>query len=100
MGTHVNSIDKLMHFKWVPTTYAYIMGTHLNCIDTIQMGTHNIYLYKEVDKKYTGCNLKTTELLDCVLIGECVVMRSNTVINQYCPLFSLTCSNLRYQCLR
>ena len=31
----------------------------------IQMGTHNMCLYKEVDKKYTGCNLKTTELLDC-----------------------------------
>ena len=25
-------------------------------------------LYKEVDKKYIGCNLKTTELLDCALI--------------------------------
>ena len=22
-------------------------------VDAIQMGTHNIYLYKEVDKKYT-----------------------------------------------
>ena len=44
------------------------------------MGTHNICLYKEVDKKYTGCNLKTTELLDCALIGVCGVIRSNTVI--------------------
>ena len=24
-------------------------------VDAIQMGTHNISLYKEVDKKYTGC---------------------------------------------
>ena len=32
--------------------------------DAIQMGTHNILIYKEVDKKYTGCNLKTSELLD------------------------------------
>ena len=48
-------------------------------IDAIQMGTHNICLYKEVDKKYTGCNLKTTELLDCALIGVCAVIRSNTV---------------------
>ena len=47
-------------------------------VDAIQMGTHNICLYK-VDKKYTGCNMKTTELLDCALIG-CVVIRSNTVI--------------------
>ena len=37
-------------------------------VDAIQMSTHNICLYKEVDKKYTGCNLKTTKLLDCALI--------------------------------
>ena len=44
------------------------------------MGTHNICLYKEVDKKYVhGCNLKTMELLDWALIGECVVIRMNTV---------------------
>ena len=43
------------------------------------MGTHNICLYKEVDKKYTGCNLKTTELLYCALVGVCAVIRSNTV---------------------
>ena len=49
-----------MQFKWVPS---------------------NICLYKEVDKKYTGHNLKTTELLDCAPIGVCVVIRSNTV---YC----------------
>ena len=58
----------------------YVVGTHLNCSnDAIQIGTHNICLYKEVDKKYTGCNLKTTELLDSVFIGVCVVIRSNTV---------------------
>ena len=45
----------------------------------IQMGTHNICLYKEVDKKYTGYNLKTMELLDCALIGVCAVIKSNTV---------------------
>ena len=38
-------------------------------VDAIQMGTHNKCLYKELDKKYTGCNLKITELLDCALIG-------------------------------
>ena len=43
------------------------------------MGTHNICLYKEVHKKYTGCNLKTMELLDCSLIGVFVVIRSNMV---------------------
>ena len=48
-------------------------------VDAIQIDTHNICLYKEVDKKYTGCNLKTTELFDCALIGVCVVIRLNTV---------------------
>ena len=45
------------------------------------MGTHNICLYKEVDKKYTGYNLKTMELLDCALIGVCAVIRLNTVFS-------------------
>ena len=40
-------------------------------VDAIQMGTHNLCIYKEVDKKYTGCNLKTTELLDCAYRGMC-----------------------------
>ena len=44
------------------------------------MGTHNIRLYKEVDKKYTGYNVKTTELLDCALIGVCAIIRSNMVL--------------------
>ena len=62
------------------------MGTHLNCIlhrqvVAIQMGTHNICLYKEVAKQYTSCNPKSTELLDCALIGLCAVIRSNTVLN-------------------
>ena len=48
-------------------------------VDAILMGTHNICFYKEVDKMYTGCNLKTTELLDCALMGVCAVIRSNTV---------------------
>ena len=48
-------------------------------VDAIQMSTHNICLYKKVKKKYIGCNLKTTEFLDCALIGVCAVIRSNTV---------------------
>ena len=47
--------------------------------DAIQMSTHNICLYKDVKKKYTGCNLKSTEFLDCAPIGVCAVIRSNTV---------------------
>ena len=43
------------------------------------MSTDNICLYKEVARKYTCCNLKTTELLDYALIGVCAVIRSNTV---------------------
>ena len=46
---------------------AYVVGTHLQ-VDAIQMGTHNICLYK-VDKKYTCCNLKTTEFLDYAPTG-------------------------------
>ena len=48
-------------------------------VDAIQIDTQIICLYQEVDKKYTGFNLKITELLDYVLIGVCVVIRSNTV---------------------
>ena len=43
------------------------------------MGTHSICIYKEVAKHYTSCNPKSTELLDCALIGVCAVIRSNTV---------------------
>ena len=39
--------------------------------NAIQKGTHNIYRDKEADKMYTGCNLKTTELLDCTYRGIC-----------------------------
>ena len=57
-------------------------------VDALQMGTHNIYLNKVVDKKYTCCNLKTTEFLDCAAIGVCAVIRSNTVIiNTFDPGF-------------
>ena len=49
--------------------YGYSFELHWQ-VDAIQIGTHNICLYKEVDKKYTGCNLKTAELLDCALIGD------------------------------
>ena len=45
--------------------YGYSFELHRQ-VDAIQMGTHNIWLYKEVDRKYTGCYLKTKELLDCV----------------------------------
>ena len=44
------------------------------------MSTNNICLYKAVKKKYTGCNLKTTEFLDCALIGVCAVIRTHTVL--------------------
>ena len=43
------------------------------------MGTHNIWLYK-VDKKYTGHNVKTTELLQCPLIGVYAIIRLNMVL--------------------
>ena len=40
-------------------------------VDAIQMGSHNKCLYQQVDKRYTGCILKTTELLDCAHRGMC-----------------------------
>ena len=60
--------------------FSDFLSKSIYCASTIQMGTHNICLYKEIDKKYTGCNTKTTELLDCALIGVCAIIRSNTVL--------------------
>ena len=69
---------------------AYVVGTHYNLIvDAFQMGTHNICLYFEVDKNYTGCNLKTMELLDCTLIGVCVIITSNMVSTNW-QIFIIT----------
>ena len=48
-------------------------------VDAIQMGSHNICLQKRRRQKI-HCNLKTTKLLDCALIGVCAVNRTNTVI--------------------
>ena len=42
---------------WVPIWIALTSRCNSN-------GTHNICLYKEVDKKYSGCYLKISELLD------------------------------------
>ena len=53
-------------------------------VDTIQKDTNNICLYKEVDRNYTGCNLKTTKLLDCALIRVCAVIRSNMAYKFIC----------------
>ena len=39
------------------------------------MSTVNTCYYKED----VACNLKTTKLLDCALVGVCAVIRSNTV---------------------
>ena len=36
---------------------AYVVAAHFQQINAIQMGTHRMCLCKEVDKKYTGCNL-------------------------------------------
>ena len=36
VGSHFNCTDKLMHFKWVPTTcFIYVVGTHLNCTEKL-----------------------------------------------------------------
>ena len=60
----------IMNFLYKGICCGYSYELHRQ-VDSIQMSTHNICFYKEVDKKYTGCNLKTTKLLDCALIGIC-----------------------------
>ena len=60
-GTHLNCINKLIQFKWVPTIYAFINQW----------------------TKYTGYDLKMTESLDCALIGVRAVFRVNTVCKMY-----------------
>ena len=46
------------------------------------MSTHNICFYKEVKKKYNGCNLNTMQFLDFAFTGVCAVIRLNTVIGE------------------
>ena len=60
------ALYKLMQFKWVPTKKVK---------------------NKEVAKKYTGCNLKTSKLLVCVFIGVCVITRSKTVLGLSSALY-------------
>ena len=66
----------ILFYKCIRSGYSFELHRQ---VDAIQMGTHNICLYKEVDEKYTDCDLKTTELLYCALIGVFAVIRSNTV---------------------
>ena len=65
-------------FLDISICYGYSFELHWQ-VNATQMGNHNICLYKEVNKKYTGCNLKITELLDRGLIIICAVIRSNKV---------------------
>ena len=73
-------------YKGICCEYSFEMFPQ---IDVIQMSTHNICLYKEVNKKYICCMLKTTKLLDCALIGVCTVIRSNTVVYYFHQSFIL-----------
>ena len=41
-------------YKGICCGYAFELHRQ---VDAIQMSTNNICFYKEVDKKYTGCNL-------------------------------------------
>ena len=72
----------IMQFFFLCCGYSFELHRQ---VDAIQMSTHNICLYKEVKKKYIGCNLKTTEFLDCALIGVCAVIRLNTVRKMSIP---------------
>ena len=60
-------------------------------VDAIQIRTHNICLYKKINKMYTGCNLKTTEFHECGLIGVCAVIRLNMVLTIVTFLSVNTC---------
>ena len=64
-----------LHYNSICCEYSFELHRQ---VDAIQIGTHKICLYK-VDKKDSGCNLKSMELLDCALIGVYAVIRSNTV---------------------
>ena len=81
IGTH-----NICLYKIKIICYEYSIELHRQ-VDAIQLGTHNISFYKEVDKKFTGCILKTTELLDCALIGVCAVIRSNTVRKMFIEIW-------------
>ena len=70
------------------------------------MSTHNICLYKKVNKMYTGCNLTTTEFHECALIGVCAVIRSNMVdpdkmlfsTKKECYFFLFLHKNIHFVC--
>ena len=95
-GAYTMFYDFLADFHSKSICCGYSFELHRQ-VDAIQMSTYNICLYKEVDKTYTGCNLKTTELLDCVLIGVCAVIRLNMVLcvinSFYYWIFSTLCRN-------
>ena len=67
-------------------------------VEAIHMSTHNICFYNKSRYKYKGCDLKTTKLLDCALIGVCAVIRLNTVTKSFFFFFScfifLHCLNM------
>ena len=63
---------------FIKTCCGYPYELH-RLVDAIQISTDNMCLYKEVDIKCTGYDLKTLELPDCALIGACTVINSNTV---------------------
>ena len=75
-------------YKGICCGYSFELHRQVNAI---QMSTHNICLYKEVDKKCNCCNWKTTELIHCALIGACAVIRSNTV--SMMKMYTYICCN-------
>ena len=78
LSTIFNLITALHTYESICCGYSFELQLHRQ-VDAIQIGTHNICLYKEVDKKYAGCNLKTSELLDCALIGVCAVTKEYSI---------------------
>ena len=56
-------------------TIACAVGAHLNCLDfskQFKLEPTKYTFKKKYGKKYTGCDLKSTKLLDCSFKGLCV----------------------------
>ena len=59
----------------------YVVGTHLNCLDLSRQFNeypqHMLFTNKWI--KVDGLSSDHYDIIDCVLIGVCAVIRSNTV---------------------
>ena len=74
MGAHLKCLKKSIK--------VYVVGNHLNCLNLSEDNSNEYqqYTYLKLTKIY-GCNLILNyEMLECVLIGVCEVIRLNTIV--------------------